>query len=264
MRLCLAAWEGKGKYDLLLKYKCRFWLSSYLYIVKMKPAVMTQVIGAKEFFLLDSGAHTFQKEGNSTDYDRFVREYAQYVKNNPWIDEYVELDIEAKVGMPQVEKWRQEMTEIVGKPPIVVWHRERGKQYYKHMVRNYPYVGFSGFVTKSGEMEVPIKYIGWFIKEAHDNNCQIHGFGFTRSNLLYKFPFDSVDSSSWIMGSKFGTYFHLRNGIELRRDRYGKLENLGFKNSTRDEQSAATWCKFQTILHELWSGTQSSGSQTPA
>ncbi len=70
----------------------------------------------KRFLHLDSGAHTFQKEGNSTDYDRFVREYAQYVKNNPWIDEYVELDIEAKVGIPQVEKWRQEMTEIVGKP----------------------------------------------------------------------------------------------------------------------------------------------------
>lgn len=253
MRLCIAAWEGKGKYDLLLKYGCKFWLSSFLYVVKMKPEIMNQIIAAKDFFILDSGAHTFQKDGNTTDYDQFVREYGEYVKNNPWIDEYAELDIENKVGISQVEKWRDKLESIVGKPPIVVWHRERGKEYYKHMVRKYPYVGFSGFVkTITGGMEVPMKYVGWFIKEAHDNDCKIHGFGFTRSSLLYRFPFDSVDSSSWIMGSKFGTYFHLRNGIELRRDRYGKLENLDFENITRDEQSAATWCKFQQILYELW------------
>lgn len=258
MKLCLAAFENHPKVIALLRAKCWFFLASYLNIESLKQEDLEKVVSAKKFFILDSGAHTFQKEGKEADYDEFVARYGQYVKRNPWIDEYAELDIETKVGLKQVEKWRDKLTETVGRPPIVVWHRERGKEYYKYMVRKYPYVGFSGFVTTNGQPEVPNEYIGWFIREAHDNGAKIHGFGFTRPKLLPKYPFDSVDSSSWTAGSRFGVLYST-NGLQLIVSKQGKKEGVGFHHNTRDKTNAKAWVEFQKNLYEYWGG-----SQTPA
>jgi len=38
------------------------------------------------------------------------------------------------------------------------------------------------------------------------NNCKVHGLGFTQGSLLKtgKFPFYSIDSTTWLVGAKFG------------------------------------------------------------
>jgi len=253
MKLCLAAWEhAKIRIESVIEEKYPYLLSSFLYIHKVSQ-YLPKIFQFKKLFILDSGAHTLQKEGKEVDYDKLVFEYAEFVKNHKEIDEYVELDIENKVGLRQVEKWREYLTKKVGKSPIVVWHRERGKKYWLYMVKRYPYVGFSGFVvTPDGEKEVPDKYIGWFIKTAHDYNTKVHGFGFTRVKLLKKFPFDSVDSSSWVLSVGYGRlpYFDSNTG-ELR------FINAGAKNGykvkiDRYRYSLKEWKKYAQYLENFW------------
>jgi len=200
------------KFEALLKLGNRYWLGSYLYVRSYQNA-LRRILKAKRFFILDSGAHTFQKPDKEIDWNKYVWEYVQFLKQFPEIDEYVELDIENKVGLTQVEKWRKWMEQELGKPPIVVWHRERGKDYWLWMVKTYPYVGFSGFVvTPEGGKEVPEKYYAWFIKTAHEHGAKIHGFGIGSPNLVFKYNFDSVDSSTWVVQTNLNKVCYFSKG----------------------------------------------------
>jgi hypothetical protein len=50
------------------------------------------------------------------------------------------------------------------------------------------------------------------VLEARQRNKTVHGFGMTRVNSqLIHIPYDSVDSTSWLMGQKFGTLFVFQN-----------------------------------------------------
>jgi hypothetical protein len=248
MKLCLVPIDDNSTKK-LLDAGCIFWLFSYLYIQKIK--LIPEVIAKKKFLILDSGAHTYQKEGNKIDYDSYCEMYSEFVKRNSWIDAYVEFDIENKVGLKKVEEWRDRMIKITGKPPIVVWHRERGLDYYKYMVKEYPYVGFSGFVKVAGKPEVPEVYIPWFIETAHKNGSKIHGFGFTKELFKYR-GFDSADSTSWIRGSMYG---RLVKGLTIT----GSPQTIHYSEIVKGkcilrhnlQTSANLWVKLQKTLFEL-------------
>ena len=42
------------------------------------------------------------------------------------------------------------------------------------------------------------------IKIAHNKKTKVHGLGFTSVDLLRKIRFDSVDSTTWNVGGKYG------------------------------------------------------------
>ena len=230
------------------KYKPKYLLYSYLYLKNKSEEEIETWLNLAPYIMIDSGAHTFQKEGQETDFEKFVYEYSQFVKKYSKISYFVELDIENKVGLPQVEKWRNYLIKDTGKQPIVVWHRERGWDYYKYMVKEYDYVGFSGFVVDAtGGPEVPDRFINLFCDTAHENNAQIHGFGYTRKDV-YKYRFDSVDSASWTAGVRFGRLDkfngkHLVKGHELSD--YGVLYEKIADHQLRE------WTKYQVFLDAL-------------
>ena len=129
--------------------------------------------------------------------------------------------------------------------PIVVWHRERGFDYLKMMIKKYKFIGFSGFVEdKTGEKEVPDKYVDIFLKMANDNNCKVHGFGYTRSDI-FKRKFYSVDSSSWRMGFRFGT---IDEFVGYKMKKRMRLKNYSDKYIDIAENNVKEWVKYQSYL----------------
>jgi len=189
----------------------RNYLFSYYELNKSNSLnkIFQELISLNCNIMIDSGAHTFQKGVVKVDYDKFLNEYIVFInKYKKHIEMYVELDIENIVGLPQVEKWTKKLTEEIGIPPVVVWHRDRGFDYWKFMAITYPIIGFSGFITTpEGGSEVPNKYLPLFLKIAKNNNSKVHGFGYTRfSNPLLR-HFYSVDSTSWLTGGKFNRVF---------------------------------------------------------
>lgn len=46
------------------------------------------------------------------------------------------------------------------------------------------------------------------ISEAHKRKAKIHGLGFTNLAWLPKCHFDSVDSTAWTNGNRFGFLYH--------------------------------------------------------
>ena len=175
-----------------------------------------------ESFLLDSGAFTFMnntKKGN-IDWKEYIDNYIAFINKHD-IKYFFELDIDCIVGYDNVLKIRKYIEEKTGKKCIPVWHKSRGKEEFLKMCDEYDYVAIGGIVTK--EIKRKQHYVfKWFINEAHKRGCKIHGLGHTNMADIKDYRFDTVDSTTWINGGKFGNIITIRDGIPkqttLRKD----------------------------------------------
>ena len=71
------------------------------------------------------------------------------------------------------------------------------------MCEEYDYVAIGGIV--SGEIKKnQYGALPMMIQEAHRNKCKIHGLGFTNLTWLPKCHWDSVDSTAWTTGNRYG------------------------------------------------------------
>ncbi len=197
--------------------------------------------------ILDSGAFTYlngKKTGN-IDWDKYINEYANFI-NQYKIDLFFELDIDPIIGLKEVEKLRVKLETLTNKQCIPVWHKSRGLDYWKKMVKEYKYVAIGGIVTKEIKRN-QYDIFSLLLKIAKNNNCKVHALGFTNLKNLKKYKFYSVDSTSWIYGNKLGYV-----------DRFvrGKLERIDKPMGTRLVANKVLihnfkeWVKFQKYADE--------------
>lgn len=192
-------------------------------------------------FLLDSGAFTFFSSGKQVDWNNYLDKYIAFINRND-VKHFFELDIDSLVGYEKVLKFRERLERETGKKCIPVWHKSRGKDEFLKMCDEYDYVSIGGIVSK----EITAKeysYFPWFIREAHKRGAKIHGLGFTNTEGLPKYKFDSVDSSCWTYGSRHGLIYYF-NGETMK---YKKVPP-GMR--VKDLKAAAAkcfneWLKFQ-------------------
>lgn len=209
MKVYLAGDNGRKKkceqnlYNSSIKLGDLNILETFYYLRNNKD--MTRMIPYFNSFLLDSGAFTFM-QGNhdgEINWDRYIEEYGEFVKKYD-IKLFFELDIDSLVGISEVERLRDKLQDITGKPPIPVWHKNRGKDYFVQMCQKYPYVAIGGIITKEIDRKKYEKAFPWFINTAHKYGAKIHGLGYTSVKKLKMYHFDSVDSTSWLYGNKVG------------------------------------------------------------
>jgi hypothetical protein len=193
-------------------------------------------------FLLDSGAFTFmnsQKNAN-INWDNYVNEYADFI-NKLDIKLFFELDIDAIVGIKEVERLRTKLEHLTGKKCIPVWHKSRGLDYYKQMCINYDYIAIGGLVTKEIKTkEYPI--FTELLKIAKANNCKVHALGFTSLKDLKKYKFHSVDSTAWLYGNIGGFVFKF-NGAGFNKYTVQKGKRINGKKVAINNFNE--WVKFQ-------------------
>lgn len=154
-------------------------------------------------FIIDSGAFSFMNGRPGVNWDKYVEQYAEFVLANN-VTLFFELDIDTIVGLREVERLRAKLERLTGKQPIPVWHKGRGKDYFVGMSKEYPYVALGGIVTKEIPKGVYEKAFPWFIRTAHEHGAKIHGLGYTSLTKLSQYHFDSIDSTTWNVGAKYG------------------------------------------------------------
>lgn len=178
-----------------------------------------EVIPRCERFLLDSGAFTFMnsvKKGN-INWKEYIDKYIDFINRNN-IKYFFELDIDVIVGYENVKKIRKYIEEKTNKKCIPVWHKSRGKEEYLKMCDEYDYVAIGGIVSKEITQK-EYKYFTWFINEAHKRGAKVHGLGFTNLKGLEKYKFDSVDSTSWVSGNRFGGIYQFDGKTMVKFDK---------------------------------------------
>lgn len=193
-------------------------------------------------FLLDSGAFTFMENAKiRVDWNEYVERYADFINRNK-IQKFFELDIDSVVGYDTVKQLRAKLERLTGRQSIPVWHSTRGIEDFKRSCDEYDYVALGGIVGKEWKKDAE-KFIPWFISEAHKRGAKIHGLGFTKLTLLPKFHFDSVDSTAWTTGNRFG-YIYWFDGKTMQKRDVPKGHRIA------DSKKAALinyteWIKFQ-------------------
>lgn len=245
MRLFLAGvspWRTGGGYDRIIHQYKPYILESFFYA----DADTERLMPHYGDFLLDSGAFTFmQGRGGSPDWDEYIRRYADFINRNK-VEKYFELDIDSVVGYDKVKQIRAKLESLTGRQSIPVWHKSRGKDEFIGHCKDYPYVAIGGLVdgAKKGEYARELwKYFPWFINTAHQNGAKIHALGFTSLEGIRLYHFDSVDSTAWTTGNRFG-YIYYFDGKTIQKKDPPKGHHLG---DTRKValNNYTEWLKFQ-------------------
>lgn len=225
-------------YDEVYKKKLPYILESFFYA----DADTERLIPYMGDFLLDSGAFTFmQNTGTRINWDDYIERYAAFIKQNN-VQKFFELDIDSVVGYEKVLQYRKKLEQLVGRQSIPVWHKSRGIEEYKRHCYEYPYVSIGGYVIKEIKPD-EYKNFPAMIRYAHQNNAKVHCLGFTKLSDLEKYHFDSVDSTAWTTGNRFG-YVYKFDGRTVKKIDVPKGKRLA------DAKTVALinfqeWVKFQ-------------------
>ena len=195
-------------------------------------------------FILDSGAFSYLNGASGeVDWDEYIERYARFI-NRYDVDTFIELDIDPIVGIKEVERLRQKLEDLTGKKSMPVWHKSREKQYWLDMVKEYDYVAIGGIVTREIKPS-EYKFFHWLLAEAKKQNCKVHGLGYTSLKGMEEYAFYSVDSSSWISGTRFGHVYKF-NGQTLLK--FNKKEGQRVKSRETAWNNMYEWVKFANYM----------------
>lgn len=206
----------------------RNWLVSFYYLRRMKKTALENFlydakfglkrlgINEKRKLFLDSGAFSFQNaagfiagrqnkdtsELNTTALLKYTLDYIEFIKEyKDWFDIIVEVDVDYIIGVRKT-KYLFNRIRDEGIDVRPVWHIPRGHDIWVEECKNFDYHGIEGF---SRHQDDPISFYNNKIEISHKYGSRVHGFAFTHLGYLYKIPFDSVDSASWMLQAANGT-----------------------------------------------------------
>lgn len=208
----VAPWKEQGLYDKAITTHRPYILESFYYADENTERLLP-LFGD---FMLDSGAFTFMQNNHKREicWEEYIEKYADFINRNK-IQKFFELDIDSLVGYDKVLEYRRLLEKLTGRQSIPVWHKSRGMKEFSRMCDEYRYASIGGIVAKEIKPE-QYKLFPVMISEAHKKKCKIHGLGFTNLSLLPKIHFDSVDSTAWTTGNRFGFVYHF-NGKTMKK-----------------------------------------------
>ena len=183
----------------------KYILESYHYVYRQSFVDKMRRDGVQIF--LDSGAFSAFTMGVDVD----LKAYCRYIQENGDIIEKIDDAILASVldgiGDPLKTYQNQLEMEKRGVRPLPCFHYGEDERYLDYYVANYSYITLGGMVPIS----TPQLY-HWLdrIWENHLTDgagrpkVRVHGFGLTTMSLVERYPWFSVDSSSWVQTARTG------------------------------------------------------------
>jgi hypothetical protein len=183
---------------------------------------------------LDSGAFSAWSKGVEINID----EYIQFIKEHEdVISVYANLDV---IGDAENTYKNQRIMEKAGLNPLPVFHyREDEKWLERYLNRGHDYIGIGGMVM-SHRSQIYQFLDRIFSKYLTDSNgmpvIKVHGFGLTSLRLMLRYPWYSVDSTSWVTTGRMGSIYvpRFRNGQWLYDEDSWKVAVSNRSPSTKE------------------------------
>ena len=183
--------------------------------------------------LIDSGVFSILNNNKKNiDFDEYKNNYIKFIKKNDNnnINGFFELDLGALIPYTLVKQYREELFDSTDKI-IPIWHSYLGIEEYKNLCNDYNYIGIGGIALK----QIKLNKLPPLLKYAHNHGTKIHALGLTTINYLNKYPFDSVDSTTYSQ-ARFGKTLLTKNG-ERRYIKCSEPNNyLSFISSIKLQQ----------------------------
>lgn len=183
-------------------------LESYHYVDSQKFVDQMRADGAKVF--LDSGAFSAHTLGATID----LPTYCDYIKRNLDIlrveDGAVMASVLDGIGDP-LQTYRNQLNmEALGAKPLPCFHFGEDERYLEWYVKNYDYITLGGMVGRSSaQLAIWLDRIWdrYLVDHTGKPRLKVHAFGITSIPIMSRYPWYSVDSSSWIQAAAFGSIF---------------------------------------------------------
>lgn len=180
-------------------------LESYHYIHRQTFVDSIRADGRKVF--LDSGAFSAFTKGVEVD----LPKYCEYIKRNKDIIEHVDGTLLASVldgiGDP-LKTWQNQLAmEQLGVRPLPCFHYGEDERYLEWYIANYDYITLGGMVpisTPHLKLWLDRIWEKYLTDGSGRPRIKVHGFGLTTVSLMERYPWYSVDSSSWVQTARVG------------------------------------------------------------
>lgn len=168
--------------------------------------------------MIDSGAHSlyhanvYRGKHNYDYYEtdefwEYVDNYSNFIKENKHLIEvYVSVDVIYNPEMSwKVLKYMERKHKL---KPLPVFHPGEDMKWLKKYISNYDYVGIGGLgqTSQKGNWIANVGNPAWrmICDKKGMPRVKIHGFAMTSPELIIRYPYYSVDSSSWMQFGKYG------------------------------------------------------------
>ena len=206
-----------------MRFENPWYLESYHYIHKELAAQRVRAANCKVF--LDSGAFSAYTLGVKMD----IGAYCDYIHRNA---DFIEMASVLDAINDADGTWRnQEEMERRGVRPLPCYHYGEPTAVLDYYVSKYEYITIGGMVPIStAQLKIWLDRI-WAEHLTHPDGTpkvKVHGFGLTSLPLMLRYPWYSVDSSTWV---QWGS-----NGMILIPDGKGRQLDISARSSRRKEK----------------------------
>jgi hypothetical protein len=205
---------------------------------------------AKRLFI-DSGAFSAFTKDAKIDLDEYIK---FILKNKNEKTVYASLDV---IGDPKATKKNQDYMESKGVNPIPTFHFNSPEAELKRLVDQYDYIALGGLVPISMQrktMQSWLDYCFSIIK----TKTKVHGFGVNSLWAWERYPFYSVDATSWLMGEKFRRTIYIENGKVKTASKGDGIKSIRTMKAHTDKYyqqsiaNAETYLELENRVTKLW------------
>jgi len=209
-------------------------LASYWYLKKNK-SLFKHIPMYKNFFL-DSGAFTAFTQNEIIDIDDYIK---MIVDNRELFPTIAGLDV---IGNAEESNKNYLYMKSKGIDIIPTFHYGEDYLYLDKYCRDYDYIALGGVAQLKTYPRVSawLDYCFSIIKRHWPK--KVHGFALTGERYMKRYPFYSVDSSSWSIGSRIGTV--------AREEKKGMYKPLHY--SERDKKNIEHFVRLENYITKLW------------
>ena len=232
MRIYLAGYyNGKSSEYTIGPEDYPWVLESYHYIGNQRFVDLIRADAPRKIFL-DSGAFSaFSKGANIV-----IDEYADFINRNQDIVAFsANLDDLARDKEQAAKNSAANLKTLESLVPkgmyvVPVFHCRENTKWLKALVDKYEFIALGGMVPESSAfLRVWLDEL-WgdlLTKPNGEPRLKVHGFGLTAFDLMMRYPWFSVDSTSWVLTGRFGSIMMSRTSSGVAR--YRMLVSMAFR-----------------------------------
>jgi len=210
------------------------------------PFIKKKKLRIKQNWFIDSGAFSVFTKNLQIDID----EYIEFVLKND-LKLYASLDV---IGNESATyKNYLYMKNSKANKQIPAFHYGEDIKYLKIYLKESKYVAIGGVAQLKSNTNKLISFLNKCFSEiSKHKDVKIHGYALNNWKILTRYPFYSVDATSWLNPNIYGQHFKFNDG-KLKRISHSKpIINKFYDNERKLKASLTEFLKAEKYLTKLW------------
>lgn len=165
---------------------------------------------------LDSGGFSAFTQGKQINIDEYISFISQ--TKDLW-DVVAGLDI---IGNAEASRKNLEYMESKGLNPLPTFHFNSPEKELRRLIKKYDYIALGGLVPIARQRSTMVKWLDYCFSIVK-TETKVHGFGVNSVHIMKRYPFYSVDASSWLVhAQRLATVISFENGNLIAHEGFGK------------------------------------------